>query len=156
MELSFPLRAAHIRRQLGRLCAMMGWAALHEVPLPNGRRADVLALRGDGSFVCIEIKSGSRDFMTDRKWREYDAYADALFFAVDLDFPLSLLPDDVGIIVADSHGAEIIRPAQEGKAMAPARRRSLTLTYARLAAGRLAAALDPDLRSSLMAAHLVE
>ena len=33
--------------------------------LPNGRRADILALRPDAGFVCIEVKSGARDFLAD-------------------------------------------------------------------------------------------
>ncbi|MGC8475683.1 MAG: MmcB family DNA repair protein, partial [Acetobacteraceae bacterium] len=44
-----------IRRATARLCLHLGWAPLHEVPLPNGRRADILALAADGSFTCIEI-----------------------------------------------------------------------------------------------------
>ena len=75
------------------------WAPLHEVSLPNGRRADILALRGDGGFVCIEVKSGLRDFLTDQKWWEYREFADHLFFAVDLDFPLDVLPPETGLIV---------------------------------------------------------
>ena len=93
---SFPERAAAIRRASARLCIRLGWAPLHEVPLPNGRRADILALQPDGCFACIEVKSGLRDFLTDTKWHEYRGYCDALFFAVDPDFPQHLLPDDAG------------------------------------------------------------
>lgn len=39
---SFPERAALVRRATVRLCVRLGWAPLHEVPLPNGRRADIL------------------------------------------------------------------------------------------------------------------
>ena len=65
MEPSFPERALGIRRAAARLCLRLGWAPLHEVALPNGRRADILALRPDGCFACIEVKSGPRDFLTD-------------------------------------------------------------------------------------------
>ncbi len=51
-------RRPSIRRACARLCLRLGWAPLHEVTLPNGRRADILALRQDGGFACIEVKSG--------------------------------------------------------------------------------------------------
>src|SRR6185437_1846127 len=92
MRLSFPERALAIRRATARLCLRLGWAPLHEVALPNGRRADILALRPNGCFACIEVKSGPRDFLTDLKWRGYREFADELFFAVDVDFPQHLLP----------------------------------------------------------------
>ena len=44
----FPERAFAIRRATARLCLRLGWAPLHEVALPNGRRADILALRAAG------------------------------------------------------------------------------------------------------------
>ena len=68
--LSFPERTLLVRRAAARLCLQLGWSPVHEVPLPNGRRADILALRPDGGFACIEVKSGARDFLTDAKWPE--------------------------------------------------------------------------------------
>ena len=100
MQPSFPERAFAIRRATARLCLRLGWAPLHEVALPNGRRADILALRPDGCFACIEVKSGPRDFLTDLKWQDYREFADELFFAVDADFPQDLLPAETGLIVA--------------------------------------------------------
>ena len=79
--------------------------------LPNGRRADILALRPDGCFACIEVKSGFRDFLTDLKWQDYRAFSDELFFAVDVDFPRELLPADTGLIVAAGLEAELLRDA---------------------------------------------
>ncbi len=139
---SFPERARTIRRAVGRLCLQLGWAALHEVPLPNGRRADLFALRPDGGFVCIEVKSGPRDFLTDAKWPEYRDYCDALFFAVDVDFPLTLLADETGLMVADGLLAEILRPAPEHR-LPSARRRAVLHRFATLAATRLALWEDP-------------
>jgi hypothetical protein len=124
------------------LCARLNWAPLHEVPLPNGRRADILALRPDGGFVCIEVKSGPRDFLVDGKWPEYRDYADALFFAVDADFPQALLPAEVGLIVAAGLEAELLRDAP-AHPLSGARRRALLLRFAMLAAVRLAAVEDP-------------
>lgn len=155
MELSFPERAALIRRATARLCGRLDWAPLHEVMLPNGRRADILALRPDGGFVCIEVKSGLRDFQVDEKWPDYREYADALFFAVDADFPLALLPEDVGLMVAAGLEAELLRDAP-GHPMPGARRRALLQRFAALAAGRLAAIEDPAGFAGLRAALRAE
>jgi hypothetical protein len=142
MEAGFAERSAMIRRSAARLCWRLGWSCLHEVRLPSGRRADILALRPDGSFACIEVKSGVRDFVADRKWHEYRDHADALYFAVDPDFPIDLLPAGPGVIVADADHAEILRPA-EAHRLAPARRRMLLHRFATLAADRLGAVDDP-------------
>ena len=154
MDLGFPERAALIRRATARLCLRLDWAPLHEVTLPNGRRADILALRPDGGFVCIEVKSGPRDFLVDGKWPDYRDYADALFFAVDADFPQDLLPVEAGLIVAAGLEAELLRDAPSHP-VPTARRRALLQRFAVLAAGRLAAAEDPagmaGLRTALRA-----
>jgi hypothetical protein len=151
---SFPERALAIRRAAARLCLRLAWAPLHEVSLPNGRRADILALREDGGFACIEVKSGIRDFLTDQKWWEYRDFADHLFFAVDIDFPLEILPPETGLIVVADHTAELIREAPEHR-LSPARRAALLRRWAFLAGSRLAVLEDPagiaDLRASLRA-----
>lgn len=153
-EPGFPERSLAVRRAAARLCLRLGWAPVHEMPLPNGRRADILALRGDGGFACIEVKSGLRDFQTDTKWPEYRDFSDALYFAVDTDFPRAVLPEAVGLIVAWGGEAELVSPAPEHP-MASARRRGLLLRFAQLAALRLAAIDDPaasaDLRVALRA-----
>lgn len=120
---SFPERAAAIRRAAALLCLRLGWAPLHEVPLPNGRRADILALLPDGGFACIEVKSGPRDFLTDQKWPEYRDFSDLLFFAVDADFPLALLPGETGLIVTAGLEADLLRDAPPHRLPAPRRRR---------------------------------
>ena len=143
-----------IRRATARLCLYLGWSPLHEVPLPNGRRADILALRPDGGFVCIEVKSGPRDFLSDQKWPEYRDYCDALFFAVDVAFPRDLLPPDTGLIVVAGLEADVLREAPAHK-LAGARRRMLMHRFATLAAGRLFTLEDPagavELRAALRA-----
>lgn len=151
---SFPERSLAVRRAAARLCGRLGWAPVHEVPLPNGRRADILALRPDGGFACIEVKSGPRDFLTDTKWPDYRDFSDALYFAVDEDFPQELLPAETGLIVAGGGTAEVIREAPE-RPLPAARRRGLLRQFAWLAALRLAALEDPagaaDLRTALRA-----
>ena len=152
---SLPERAATVRRAAARLCCRLGWAPLHEFPLPNGRRADIFALRSDGSFVCIEVKSGARDFLVDAKWPAYREFADALYFAVDGDFPRDLLPVGPGLIVAVGLEAEVLRDADEHP-IAGSRRRALLHRFAMLGAGRLAAADDPVGMAELRAATRVE
>jgi hypothetical protein len=151
MEISFPERALLIRRAAARFCRMFGWAPLHEVTLPNGRRADILALRPDGGFVCIEVKSGPRDFLVDSKWPEYRQFSDALFFAVDAEFPHSMLPVETGLLVADGMETALLRDAPEHPLQA-ARRRALTHRFAMLAASRLATMEDPAGRVAVLAA----
>ena len=142
-ERTAPERTAAIRRATARLCLQRGWSPLHEVAFANGRRADILALRPDGGFACIEIKSGERDFRADSKWQDYRAFSDALFFAVDLDFPRALLPEDTGLIVAWDNRAEILRDAPSHP-LPPARRKAVTHRFATLAAARLCALEDPE------------
>lgn len=155
--LPLPANQLAIRRGAASLCASLGWAVLHEVGLPNGRRCDLLALRADGCFVCIEVKSGPRDFLCDTKWPEYREFCDALFFAVDEHFPRALLPSDVGVMVAcvAVPEAALLREAPAHK-LAPARRRALLHRFATLAANRLSALEDPAITASFRAALRAE
>lgn len=154
-DLTFPARTDAVRRATARFCLQMGWAPVHEMTLPNGRRADIMALRPDGGFVCIEVKSGLRDFQTDLKWPEYREFCDALFFAVDADFPDGLIPTETGLIVVESREAALIREAP-AHPLAPARRRALMQRFAVLAAMRLAIAEDPAALAELRGALRVE
>jgi hypothetical protein len=148
-------RTLRVCRAASRLCAQLGWTAVPEVPLPNGRRMDLLALDNDCGFTAIEVKSCARDFLSDAKWWEYRDWCDRLYFAVDLDFPQVLIPEDVGLIVADEGEAAILRHPAEHK-LAPARRRAMLLRYARLAAGRLQMLADPAGAAEMRAALRVE
>ena len=58
-------------------------------------------------------------------------------------FPTVLIPEDCGLIVADGFGAAILRESVTTPLPA-ARRRALTLRFARIAANRLRRALDPE------------
>lgn len=135
--------AYDICRGACRLLKAHAFAALSEVGLSNGRRADIVAISASGEVWIVEIKSCLEDFRTDQKWPEYRDYCDRLFFAVAPDFPREVLPEDAGLIIADRYGGEIVRPAPEHK-LAPARRKAMTLKVARLAAWRLQGAIDPE------------
>jgi hypothetical protein len=155
MQPTLPERQLAIRRAAATLCQLLAWAPLHEVPLPNGRRADVLALRPDGGFVCIEVKSGIRDFLMDEKWPDYREFCDALYFAVDAEFPADLIPTSAGLIIACGREAELVRQAP-AHVLSPARRRALTHRFASLAATRLAALEHPSVTASMRAALRAE
>ncbi|PZW36997.1 hypothetical protein C8P66_1487 [Humitalea rosea] len=145
MDPTIPERTARITRSVLRLCLAAGWAPIAEVPLPTGRRLDVLALRLDGGFTAIEVKSCARDYLSDSKWEEYRHWCDRLYFAVDPDFPHGLLPPGTGMILADPWEAAVQREAPL-HALAPARRRAVLHRFARLAATRLVVARDPGAR----------
>jgi hypothetical protein len=130
-------RAAEVVRGVQRLLADWGLASLTEVTLANGRRADVMAVGAKGEVVIVEVKSCLQDYATDQKWPEYAPYCDRFFFAVDCDFPQDIIPGDIGLICADGFGGAVIRPACEQPALTPARRKAVTLGFARLAAARL-------------------
>lgn len=152
---SAPERTLAVCRAATRFCALRGWSPVREMPLPNGRRADILALQPDGGFAVVEVKSCARDFLTDGKWPEYRDFCDRLYFAVDLDFPVELLPEEVGLLVADGPEASLVREAPSHP-LASARRRALLHRYAVTAAGRLAALQDPQALSEIRAALSVE
>lgn len=153
-DMAAPLPAARtlaVCRAAMRFCLARGWAPVAEMPLPNGRRADILALLPDGGFSVVEVKSCARDFLTDAKWPDYRDYCDRLYFAVDLDFPRDLLPGDAGLLVADGLDAHLVRDAS-AHPLAPARRRALLQRHAFAAAQRLAALQDPAGHAELRAA----
>ena len=132
---SRPETTLAVTRGAARLMIDMGYAPLLEVCLPNGRRADVMALGPKGDFVICEVKSGLEDYRTDRKWGEYGPFCDAFFFAVAPEFPQDVLAEEPGLIVADGFGGAVLRDAPV-LALAPARRKALTLAFARLGAMR--------------------
>jgi hypothetical protein len=137
--------ALEIVRGASRLLVDLGFTSLPEVTLPNGRRADLMGISAKGALWIVEVKSSVEDFHGDQKWPEYQHYCDRLYFAVSPEFPLDLLPDTTGWIVADRFGAAIIRDAPDLK-LSPARRKVLTITLARQATARLLNLADPDRR----------
>ena len=135
VELSRPHITSAVTRGAARLLIDLGFAPLLEVGLPNGRRADLMALSPRGRIVICEVKSGLDDYRTDRKWGEYLPFCDAFFFAVAPEFPQTILPEGPGLIVADGFGGAVILEAPNTP-LAPARRKALTISFARLAAMR--------------------
>lgn len=136
--------ARAVQRGVLRHLSARGLVGIPEFCLVSGRRADILAVDGRGEVSIVEIKSSVQDFRTDLKWPEYRAYCDRLLFAVPLDFPVEILPQETGLLVADAFGAELLRPAP-AHPLAAATRKALMLRFAHTAASRLAALHDPEL-----------
>ncbi|MEO1491739.1 MAG: MmcB family DNA repair protein [Pseudomonadota bacterium] len=125
------------------VCRMLldeGFAPLTEFPTKTRRRMDICALGPAGEIWCIEVKSSRADFMADSKWHEYLDWCDRLYFAVPDGFPEEILPAEHGLIRTDAYAAEVVRTAPDAK-LGSARRKAITLRFARLAAERLDRAL---------------
>ncbi|HEY9009845.1 MAG TPA: MmcB family DNA repair protein [Devosia sp.] len=113
-----------------------------EVPLANGRRADVLAVGPKGEIWIVEIKSSLIDFQIDQKWPNYKDFCDRFFFAKPPELDPDIFPASEGLIVADGHDAAILRMAEE-EALPGARRKAVMLKLARLGADRIHTLMDP-------------
>jgi len=132
---SRPETTSLVTRGAARLVSALGLAPLLEVGLPNGRRADIMALSPRGQIVIVEVKSGLEDFRADRKWGDYLPFCDAFYFAVAPEFPTHVLPPEPGLIVADAFDGAVVREPPTAL-LAGARRKALTIAFARLAAMR--------------------
>ncbi|MFI5014801.1 MAG: DNA repair putative endonuclease MmcB [Hyphomicrobiales bacterium] len=137
-----PEVTAAVTRGAMRCLRALGYSALVEVTLASGRRADILALAPGGRILIVEVKSGLEDWRADEKWSDYAEFCDALAFAVAVDFPVEVLPADLGLIVADAYGGALLRESAETP-LSPARRRAMLMRFAALAADRLHALADP-------------
>jgi len=133
--ISRPETTEAVTRGAARLWAALGWAPVAEMPLPNGRRADLMVLSPKGEIAIVEVKSSLEDYRVDRKWGEYAPFCDQFYFAVAPEFPRDILPEGPGLIVADGFGGAVITPSPVTP-LAGARRKALTLAFARLAALR--------------------
>jgi hypothetical protein len=113
------------------------------VTLASGRRADLLAVSRKGEIWIVEIKSSRADLLADSKWPEYRLYCDRLYFATLPDVDEAMFPSDAGLIIADSYGGALVRPAPEHP-ISGATRKALLARVARLGAARLTALAYPD------------
>ena len=147
-----PPIAGEVARGVTRLFCRQDLFAICEMPLPNGRRADLMAIDGRGGLTIVEIKVAKTDLLCDGKWLDYLDYCDRFFWAVPAHLAGILeeeryLPNEAGLIVADRYDAAIIRDAAH-RPLAPARRKAELLRFARRAARRLSAQIDPTLGES--------
>ena len=133
--LARPEITSAVTRGAMRVLFDLGYAPLAEVTLPNGRRADLMALGRRGEIYIVEVKSSLEDFRVDKKWQDYRPYCDAFAFAVAPEFPRDILPEEPGLIIADGFGGAVVREPTPVPLVA-ARRKALTLAIARLAVRR--------------------
>ena len=144
-----PPIAGEVARGVTRLFCRQDLFAICEVPLPNGRRADMMAIDGKGQLVIVEIKVSRADLLGDGKWTDYLDYCDRFYWAVPSHLASicdeeRFLPGEAGLLVADRYDAAIWREAAH-RPLAPARRKAELLRFARRAARRLSAQIDPTL-----------
>jgi hypothetical protein len=133
--------AAEVARGVCRLLLQEGYSPILEFTLPNGRRLDVAAIGASGEMLGVEIKVALADLKGDTKWPEYLEYCDLFYFAIPPDFPTEHVPAQTGLIVADRYGGEMVKQAQ-AQTLHASRRKAVTVSFAKVAAERLAAILD--------------
>src|ERR1700712_4299633 len=144
-----PLTAADVARGVCRMLLRHDCVAMAEVPLSDGRRADLMALDARGNIVIVEIKVSRADLLSDGKWNDYLAHCDRFFWAVPQGFDLrpfeqqGFLPARAGLIVADRYDAAVVREANTVP-LAAATRKKCTLAFGRRAARRVINLMDPD------------
>lgn len=142
------LSASDVARGIGRLFARNDIWCLAEVPLRNGRRADLMGIDGKGLVVIVEIKVARADLLGDAKWPDYLDFCDRFYWGLPPALDRTPLESEVyrpqtcGVIVADGYDAEILRPAALAP-LAAARRKTQIEHLARTAMRRHMALLDP-------------
>lgn len=139
-----PMPGQRLARGVCRHLLSHGFATVEELVPAPGLRVDVMALGPRGEVWIVECKSSRVDFTSDRKWQAYLEWSDRFFWAVDAEFPVELLPEGTGLILADPYDAEILRMGPETP-LAGARRKAMLQKFARHAALRLQALRDPGL-----------
>lgn len=112
-----------------------------------------MAIGPRGELTIVEIKVSKADLLGDQKWTDYLDYCDRFFWAVPQGLASLLdeqrfLPSEAGLLVADRYDAAVIREPVH-RALAGARRRAETIRFARRAARRLSAQIDPSLGADL-------
>jgi hypothetical protein len=140
--------ALAIARGTARLLRSLGFSCISELPLPSGRRADLVALSERGEIWIVEIKSSVEDLRADHKWEDYRAHCDRLFFAFTQEVPCEIFPKDTGLIVADAYGAHLLCDAPEHRLPAPTRK-LMTVRFAIAAAQRMNRLVDPQGHSDI-------
>lgn len=141
--------SADVARGISRLFARNGIWCLSEMPLTNGRRADLMGIDAKGLIVIVEIKVARGDLLGDAKWPDYLDFCDRFFWGVPPQLDRTALdsetyqPDICGVVVADAYDGEIIRHASLNP-LAPARRKAQVERMARAAMRRHTMRLDPE------------
>jgi hypothetical protein len=142
--------AAAVSRGILRLFARNDIWCLGEMPLRNGRRADLMGIDAKGQVIIVEIKVARADLLGDGKWPDYLDHCDRFYWGLASHLDRACMdseafrPDQCGLIVADGYDAEILRPAPLIP-LAAARRKVEVERLARASLRRQAVAMDPGL-----------
>jgi hypothetical protein len=72
--------ALTVARGISRLFARNDIWCLPEMPLRNGRRADLMGIDAKGQVIIVEIKVARGDLMGDGKWTDYLDHCDRFFW----------------------------------------------------------------------------
>jgi hypothetical protein len=142
-------RAQAVARGICRLFARNDIWALTEMPLRNGRRADLMGIDPKGRIVIVEIKTARADLLGDGKWPDYLEFCDRFYWGLPPELDRACLenpgfrPECCGVIVADEYDAEILRPAPS-RPLVAARRKAEVERLARTALRRQLVGLDPS------------
>ncbi len=149
VPLAASATAADVARGICRLFARNDVWCLTEMPLRNGRRADLMGIDPKGRIVIVEIKVSRADLLGDGKWPDYLDFCDRFYWGLPVGLDRGPLegadyrPDCCGVIVADGYDAEIVRPAPSHP-LAAARRKVEMERLARAALRRNLVGLDPE------------
>ena len=141
--------AIAVARGISRLFARNDIWCLPEMPLRNGRRADLMGVDAKGRIIIVEIKVQRGDLLGDCKWPDYLEFCDRFYWGIPPGLDRTPLegdgykPDCCGIIVADSYDAEIVRPAPSHP-LAASRRKVEVERLARAALRRMTVVADPN------------
>src|SRR4051812_27198699 len=136
-----PPIAAEVARGVTRLLCRQDLFAVCEMPLPNGRRADLMAIDPKGGLTIIEIKVAKADLIGDGKWLDYLDYCDRFYWAVPPQLARLLeeeryLPAEAALIFAERYDAGVVRDAVH-RPLAPGPRQAGLVRFAPPAAPRL-------------------
>lgn len=144
-----PMPGQRLARGVARALRSMDFVTVEELVPGPGLRVDLMALGPKGEIWIVECKSSRADYLSDQKWQGYLEWCDRFFWAVDVEFPTEILPQETGLILADAFDAEILRMAPEAP-LASARRKVMVNKFARHAASRLQSLRDPGLGLSAL------
>ena len=149
---SEPCDAGSLCRGIQRLFARNDVWLLPEMPLRNGRRADLMGLDPKGRIIIIEVKVQRGDLLGDGKWPDYLDFCDRFYWGLPPHLDRAVLdgedyrPDCCGIVVADGYDGEIVRPAPLHP-LAAARRKTEVERIARASLRRATVGADPHCAS---------
>ena len=141
-DLARLLPGQRLQRGVSRALRQFDFVCVEELVPTPGLRVDVMALGPKGEVWIIECKSSRADSMADQTWQGSLEWCERFFWAVGGDFPVDLLPEGTGLMLADAYDAEIIRMSPDTP-LAAARRKVMVQKFARHAASRLQAFRDP-------------